>query len=219
MVSQALPAGAVRDQGGEVNSCLSCALAAGVEAAKPDSPILSALFHYYWSRPGQSGVAGLTMLQGFAGAERRGFCFRELYDPSPSRSGLRSRPDGRAISDGRLRRFLRRGGRRAYVHLPDSSRVDGWRRALARRHPVVAGLLLDESYWEMRDGDPVWKATGPRKGSQAHAVAVLGFDDRAEHFVVQDSRGESFADGGQWYLRYRVCPSPLIEEAWALRLD
>ena len=38
-------------------------------------------------------------------------------------------------------------------------------------------------------------------------------------FLVRDSRGTSFGDGGTWWLPYREVKSRLVDESWVVRYD
>ena len=87
------------------------------------------------------------------------------------------------------------------------------RAALDRGHGVLLGIRLDGRYSDLLGGANRWDARGPAMGGAGHAVAVIGYSDRVQAFVIQDSRGTDFGQGGQWYLPYSATRSNLILEA------
>ena len=47
-------------------------------------------------------------------------------------------------------------------------------------------------------------------------MAVLGYDEDERWFIIQDSRGESFGQGGQWFLSYNRLKTNRIRVAYAI---
>ena len=211
------PARSIRNQGKTVNACLSCAIAAAAEGAHPDFPELSPLFHFYWSRPGQSGNRGLSILGALAGGKRYGLCRQQLHGPPYSLDGLRRRPSPAARADGRTRLMSTNRRGIQYRRLPTTDRAAAWRTALTKSRCLFFGFAPDEAYDRLSTDSPVWLAQGPRNSSIGHAAAVLGFDEQAQNFIVQDSRGPEFALGGQWFLPSTAVGSQLIEASYSVK--
>lgn len=212
-----LPTRAIRDQGDDVNCCTSCALAACLEATRQDYPELSPVFHYYVSRRDWRVDRGLTMGAVFSGRIRNGICTQDLHDPPYSKEGIRVAPSGHARDDGRARR-AKRDRLERFPHYPlRSSRLE-WelREALDRGHAVLLGFRLDARYADLGSGADRWEARGPATGAVGHAAAVIGYEDAAGAFVIQDSRGPAFGRGGQWYLPYSATRSSLLLEAYEI---
>lgn len=199
-----LPARAIRDQGPEVNCCTSCALSACVEGLRTEVPELSPLFHYRMSG-GRVGARGLTADAALAGGRIHGFCLQSLHPPAITGQGLSIPASQLAIDDATKRRLRNRQGHPLWRASGFPDRVHSWRSALNRRHPVFLAIATDSPYWDLGSpGVTTWvPSTAPPGGDGDHAVAVLGYDDDARQFIVQDSRGSSFGAGGQWFLSYR----------------
>lgn len=198
-----LPCRVIRDQGRTVNCCTSCALSACLEAARPDLPELSPMFHYRQSG-GRSGSRGLTEEAALAGAGSHGFCLQSLHPVEISDHGLSTPVSQEAIDDGRTRRLRDRSGRPLWRPAGSPDRVSSWRSALDRGHPVFLTIATDHAYWNLGSSNlSTWEPTTEAPGTAGdHAVAILGYDDARGHFIVQDSRGTSFGAGGQWFLPY-----------------
>lgn len=198
-----LPARAIRDQGGTVNCCTSCALSACLEALHPDFPELSPMFHFRMSG-GQVGSRGLTEEAALIGAWRDGFCSQSLHRVEISEQGLTAQVSSTAIDDGRKRRLRNPRGRPLWRATGAPDRVHRWKRSLDDGLPVFLIIATDPGYWQLATPSvSAWEpATAPPRASGDHAVAVLGYDDDRGHFIVQDSRGSGFGVGGQWFLSY-----------------
>jgi hypothetical protein len=213
----------VRDQGSDVNCCTSCALAACLEALQPDGEALSPLFHYHLSRPGGAGNSGMTDTAALAGAYKYGLCVSRLHptahEPEPvTLAAVEERPSGAAIDDGRTRWLRgRRPGVKLWRRIRRTDAEREWKLALDRKHPVFVGILLEASYRSMKGGAAdTWrpqKAFGLLPG---HAVALLGYDDAARRFIVQDSRGTSFGRQGRWFLPYESVASNAILDSFEI---
>jgi hypothetical protein len=199
-----LPARAIRDQGLEVNCCTSCALTACLEALRRDFPELSPLFHFRMSGS-HAGTSGLTEAAALGTGRVHGFCLQSLYPAPLSNRGLTLAVSRQAIADGRTRRLADRQNNRLWRVAGAPDRVLSWKSALNRGHPIFLGIATDAPYDSLRtSGITSWvPSTAPPGSPGNHAVAILGYDDASAHFIIQDSRGRSFALGGQWFLSYR----------------
>lgn len=213
-----LPARRIRDQGPTVNACMSCALAAGLEAWRDDSPELSPLSHYFWSKPGEFFTDGLTLPEAVRGITKRGMATQILHAVPFTADGVSVPPGQEAEADGATRRLVQPGtGRTRLLRLPNSDREHTWKKYLRAGRPLLLVIGLNEAYRAMAQGaGDRWSGTG--LGGEPHAVAILGFDDATDvaAFIVQDSRGEAFARKGQWFLPYSEIDSPLIHHVHAV---
>ncbi len=213
----------VRNQGSKVNCCTSCALAACLEALNPDEEPLSPLFHYHLSRPGRVGNAGMTDTAALAGAYKYGLCLSRLHptkrEPEPvTLAAVAEEPSSTAIQDGRTRWLRgRRPSKKLWRRVRRSDAQRQWRQALDRGHSVFVGILLEGSYWNMDGGaEDTWRPKKAAGRLPGHAVALLGYDDGAEKFLFQDSRGEGFGRRGQWFLPYECTWSNAIQDSYEI---
>lgn len=89
--------------------------------------------------------------------------------------------------------------------------VTGWenagtsdhrRKAIAYRGPVVAVIEVKEDFLYYRSGIYKW-ATGPFVGW--HAIAVVGYDDDRQAWIIKNSWGREWGDDGFGYIAYGAC--------------
>lgn len=206
----------------EVPCCVSCAFASATESGKAAWPELSPLFHYFVTRTEKMGAGreqaiNLTLEQGQSALEDIGICPHDLHPVTMDSSGLSAPPSDKARSDAAERRLA------PISVFPPVSRIEllddfqrllEWKRALLTGKPIVAGIDLPVGYGREMKRAP-WPAVrlGP-----SHAVAILGYRDSEQAFVVQDSRGPEWFQGGQWLMPYAFAQSGFVYKAYALRI-
>lgn len=84
------------------------------------------------------------------------------------------------------------------------STVKGMKSALASKHPIIIGVPLYQSFMTKtfaRTGEMLL----PQKGEQimgGHAMAMVGYDDAKESFIVRNSWGDDWGKGGYFYMPY-----------------
>ena len=54
------------------------------------------------------------------------------------------------------------------------------------------------------------------KNVGGHAVMCVGFDRKAKHFIIRNSWGEGWGDGGYGYLPYEYFTKGLADDCWAV---
>ncbi|UKJ06065.1 C1 family peptidase [Solitalea lacus] len=72
--------------------------------------------------------------------------------------------------------------------------------------PVLVGLTVDDSFYNMGNNGWVWK----RKSGRAyggHAVAIVGYDDAKNAVKVQNSWGTGWGLGGYFWIDYSLLTS------------
>jgi len=99
----------------------------------------------------------------------------------------------------------------AFIYLSDPF----FRNALENGHPVVLGVRLHATWWRPEiNGRIGMPATGSRDFG-GHAVLIVGHRDN--HFIVQNSWGSDWGDGG-----FGDLPEQYVENfgiaAWSLAL-
>lgn len=104
-------------------------------------------------------------------------------------------------------------------------RIDGWKQIGASDHlllkayldaqyPILIGADVDEGFLKLQ-GDFVWRApSGAPKGG--HAMLVVGYDDARRAFMVLNSWGDKWADGGYGWIDYEYFPR-VVREAFIVR--
>ena len=70
--------------------------------------------------------------------------------------------------------------------------------SLSKGRPVIFGLWINNSFYGNKDG--IIKDV--KKNRYAHAMVVVGYDDGRECFIVRNSWGVRWGDGGYCYIPY-----------------
>jgi hypothetical protein len=213
-----LPARAVRDQA-RLDTCFSCAIAAVLEGRGLAVPELAPAFHAYYAYEGGGALGGITLERARVTMNVRGICAQRLYDHNIAGELPLSGPDDDAIRDAARRRTSADlEGNPTFALVRGPSRASAWARELASGYPILARIWQNTGYLALQSIrlNPVWQDRDAAGNS--HAVAVLGVEPQHERFIVQDSQGESFGDGGQWYLPYGQAESPAVLDAYVLRV-
>lgn len=82
--------------------------------------------------------------------------------------------------------------------------INGLRRALAQRLPVVFGFEVYDSFMSAKV-ERTGKMSMPKPkevSTGGHAVVAVGYDDAKQHVIVRNSWGKAWGDGGYFYMPY-----------------
>lgn len=97
--------------------------------------------------------------------------------------------------------------------------IDYLRQCLCEGIPFVFGFSVYESF----KSDLVAESgimTMPKEGDKLlgwHAVVAVGFNDVMEHFIIRNSWGDKWGDGGYFYMPYNFMTNPaLCSDFWLL---
>lgn len=204
----------------DVPCCVSSAFAAAAESANPDWEMLAPLFHYFVARTQLMGVsptqtADITLETANEAMARFGICLDRLHNQPMNGQGVAEEPSSAARADALGRRLppisVFPPVSRIEL-LSDRNRAIDWKRALLTGKPIIAGIDLPSDYSKsMRRAS----ADGGRLGP-SHAVAILGYRDSEQAFIVQDSRGPEWFIGGQWWMPYAFAESGFVYRAYSL---
>jgi hypothetical protein len=74
---------------------------------------------------------------------------------------------------------------------------------LARRKPVVAGMLVLRNFYELQQAVYWHPDLGNTTPAGGHALVVVGYDDRRQAFRLMNSWGANWGDGGYIWIKYR----------------
>lgn len=105
-----------------------------------------------------------------------------------------------------------------YARVPQT--VDGMKAVVAEGFPFVFGFLVLTSFMTQEVAK-----TGEMKMPQAddqvmggHAVCCVGYDDDRACFIVRNSWGEGWGDGGYFYMPYEFLAHPqLAQDLWYMQ--
>jgi len=84
----------------------------------------------------------------------------------------------------------------------DQRKPDDIKGELARRRPVVFGMLMNREFMRLR-GDDVYDHP-PQQGMGGHAMVAIGYDDARQAFRVINSWGPKWGDRGYGWISYRA---------------
>jgi hypothetical protein len=217
-----MPARQIFDQG-EVDACFSCAIATVLEARSPEVPRLSPSFHLFYAYGGSPAVGGMSLVTARSVQTQYGICRLALYPFDVSKGTPNKAPQETAITDAGARRTRPdpQTGELTFRRLSNLNRSWEWRNALAAGLPVLVRIWLNPGYWALRDAaldtEAEWMDES-NPGDASHAVVVIGYEAAKRRFIVQDSRGTTFAHGGQWFLPAGMTESRVIEDAYVLEV-
>lgn len=207
---------------GNVQCCVSCALAAAMEV-RYQHPVLGPMFHYHVTRfinNGADGQGRLFLDRGIGTLTAQGICREADHASVFTENGAAVRPNQRAFDDAVKRRIERDALRFRYQQVGGTSRAAEIRRHIREEHPVVITFTLPAGYpGSFLNTNDEWLDPATPSGSR-HCVLVVAFDDARAGgkgaVRIVDSQGPSMFDAGMWWMGYRVLDSSLVHEAYAL---
>ena len=194
----------------KLNSCSANALAGVVwyEMLRndPQATSPSRLFIYYNERARERKVSGnvpVSLRDGYKTLSTQGVCPEEMWPYVYAR--FTDKPRAHCYHVAKSQRVS------AYARIHRS--VESMRAVLASGHPFTVGISVHESFEENR-----MKHTGrgylPKRGERllgGHAVAVVGYHDESQRFLLRNSWGKKWGLEGYFTLPYDY----LLHEALA----
>lgn len=212
---------------GEANCCVAVAVATGMEildAQRGEARRLSPLFNYFDSRNDPTYTGDVAIRDALHSALHVGVCRSELHlakagpDGPFDRNDALTVPTQAAYADAREHPLVLmdpNSGGLGYFQLDGGGRTNRWRSALANRSPIAFGFSMTQSYRRLLDGETTEiRDVSSDFGTRGHAALAIGFD--GNWFRIRDSRGQDFADGGEWLLHANIVERSWVQESWAI---
>jgi C1A family cysteine protease len=202
----------VYDQG-QLGSCTANAIGAALEFHELTQVMPSRLFIYYNERFMEGDVdqdAGAQIRDGIKSVSLVGVCPESEWPYEPAQ--FATKPPEKCYTDALQAVAVK------YARVqPTQFQIKA---ALAGGHPVVIGFTVYESF----EGPEV-ASTGemalpqPNEGKLGgHAVLVVGYDDAKGRWIVRNSWGTGWGDGGYFYMPYAYLTTPgLASDFWQIQ--
>ena len=99
----------------------------------------------------------------------------------------------------------------------EAKRLDQVKAELAGGHPVVVGMRPNRDFHRLR-GERVWRAGMPEDGNGHHAVTVVGYSERGQHFTVMNSWGRGWGENGFGRIGYDTFRTR-VKYGFSMRLE
>src|SRR4051812_29322339 len=201
---------------GQLGSCTANAIAGAFEFDERKQGLgdfmPSRLFIYYNERAMEGTIdtdAGAMIRDGIKSVAKLGVCPETIWDYDIPR--FRERPPGEAYEQALEHQVV--------VYRRVLNRLHQMQACLAQGYPFVFGFTVYESF----ESDEVAK-TGvvplPPRTEQViggHAVLAVGYDDAEQRFIVRNSWGPNWGDGGYCHMPYAYLSDPqLARDFWAI---
>jgi C1A family cysteine protease len=200
----------VFDQG-QLGSCTANALCALMQYLEPRVQG-SRLFLYYNERAMEGDVdqdAGACIADGIQSLKTKGICEEATWPYDPAKFAVQ--PPQACYAAAVKHEAL------SVYSVPLT--LAGLKAALVGGHPVAVGISIYESF-ESAQVAQTGVVPLPRPGEAllgGHAVAIVGFDDAKQTFLLRNSWGPHWGQGGHFTLPYAYLTNPqLASDAWAI---
>ena len=205
----------VYDQG-QLGSCTANAIAAAFEFDLLRQNLAdfmpSRLFIYYNERARENTIAsdsGAMIRDGIKSVVKLGVCDETEWPYQISR--FADKPPARCYADAKKNTAI------GYQRVPRL--LAQCKGCLAHGNPIVFGFRVYESF-ESPEVAKTGDAPMPGPNEQplgGHAVLAVGYDDATRRFLVRNSWGPNWGDGGYFTLPYEYFTEPgLSSDFWAL---
>jgi len=206
----------IEDQG-QLGSCTSFATGAAIRFDRRRQGlsdfVTSHLFLYYNSRPffSKGTDSGATIRDAMKAAARLGDCQETDWPYDINQFAVR--PSMSAYTDALQDRAIK------YQRIPQN--LQQMKNCLVQGLPFVIGISVYESF-EGQDVEQTGMVPLPKNSEQllgGHALLAVGYRDSDLQFIVRNSWGSGFGDGGYVYLPYvYLQDSGLASDFWVIQV-
>jgi hypothetical protein len=207
---------------GSIGSCVANGVASSCEllANRNNKPIdLSRLFLYNATKVYENrlGEEGLYTRNAYHVAYKQGMPTEEYYPYDVSKDNIApSSEDYKEAFNNRIDRYEIVT---QWYTVNDNKNIHNIKSALHEGIPVGFAVLITSSLINLKGSWKEHKYTGVDKddvGLGCHYMLIVGYNDEAQKFLVQNSWGTSWGDQGYCGLPYNIVSEPFFE-AWIAR--
>jgi C1A family cysteine protease len=204
------------EEQGELGSCTANAMAGAIEylelrGGMPQATNVSRLFIYYLEREIEGTIdedAGAMLRNGIKAMQQYGVCAEAAWPYEVDR--FTERPSARAYQEAKSHMITE--AQRVPID------VHAWKSCLAEGYPIAFGTDIFSSFEEEGTHGNIDMPGSGEKNLGGHAMLCVGYDDGAKVFVVRNSWGADWGDGGYCYFPYDyLCNEEYTDEAWTIR--
>jgi uncharacterized tellurite resistance protein B-like protein len=209
----------VEDQS-KLSSCVANAVVGAYEYLArryhgDESIDVSRLFVYYNARVrrGRETIdKGIWIADAIESLREHGACSEETWPYEPEL--VNERPDEDAYEE--ASQFL------VDDMLRVETKLEVWRQALAEGYPIIFAIKLFNSFGQQKKRGMVSmpvKSEAERAEHGNHAMLCVGYSDTDKMFIVRNSWGERWGDGGYCYIPYDYLMNDRLNhnDSWIIR--
>lgn len=204
--------GDIEDQG-EIGSCTANSTVSACElllAKAGTKRHLSRLFNYYVTREleGRLGQQGAVLRNAVKQAAKLGLPDEAVwaYDTAKAETN----PPVEVYQEAAKHKVLR------YERIQNGTNDEvahAIKSAISEGFPVVFGMPVTQQWMNMRGGDTTYRGSAKDPVVGAHAMTIIGYS--LDYFVVENSWGKDWGDGGLGYIHRDLVGE--FFEAWVIR--
>lgn len=206
----------VFDQGA-LGSCTANAGAAARMMLAGTSTVLSRLFLYYKERAlhGDEDTDSGAQMRDICRVLRADGICEESYDPYDV-GRFTDAPPAEAVRNALQYKIT------SYATFDGDAKDDLQQIRLylaTKKLPVLIGMDVYESFESPGVANTGWMPmpdTGKEKIVGSHAVLIVGYNDMREVLIVRNSWGDSWGDGGYFYMPYNYVKTRLAYDSWTI---
>lgn len=201
-----------------LGSCVLNALAAAVQFTEKEvvaydkRPVPSRLLLYYFARLLQGTLrfdSGSTIRMGMKVLAKYGYCAEQLW-PYVIKNFMR-KPPRYAIMEAKHHKL------KSIMYGRVKQDLSHLKAVLAANNPIAFGFTVYDSFMRTGRDGVVAMPTKTENVLGGHAVLIVGYDDAKEVFIVRNSWGKDWGDGGYCYFPYEFILNPdLCSDFWTL---
>jgi C1A family cysteine protease len=213
---------------GQVGSCTANAIAGAIEfdrvkeKFRPDF-VPSRLFIYYNERVREHSVnsdAGAMLRDGIKTVHKQGFCPEEVWPYDGRLPADQGGPNTRVFESPPAAVYQTASGYRATSYLRIVQNLGQMKGCLAAGYPFVLGFTCYDSLMSdqtARTGDIPLPADD-ESVIGGHAVLAVGYDESRRVFLIRNSWGTGWGDGGYGTIPYAyLVDGQLSQDFWTIR--
>jgi C1A family cysteine protease len=171
---------------------------------------LSRLFLYYNARKLSGDInedIGAYISTAIEAVKTYGLCREDLWPYDPDKFDIE--PGYKCYRDARKRTIDQ-----VYEITSHEEIID----MLDRQHPVVVGVAVYSDFDQINNQSTILKMpTATEEPIGSHAMCIVGYDDSKQQFLLRNSFGDDWGEGGYFWIPYEYSDAN-FSDMWAFSL-